>query len=71
MDLMIIFVLTKTKKDMTKLSKYTLSLLSLLVIIGFAVVGLTIKTNYVWIGYLLILIGSFSFGILLHKEKNG
>jgi hypothetical protein len=57
--------------DYTKLSKYTLSLLSLLVIIGFAVVGLTIKTNGVWFGYLLILIGSIAFGALLHKEKNG
>jgi len=56
---------------MTKLSKRTLSLLSLLIIIGFAVVGLTIKTNGIWVGYLLILIGSFAFGTLLHKEKNG
>jgi hypothetical protein len=56
---------------MTKLSKYTLSLLSLLTIIGFAFVGLTHKTNFVFIGYCLILIGSFAFGTLLHKEKNG
>jgi hypothetical protein len=55
---------------MTKLSKYTLSLLSLLVIIGFAVVSLTYKTNFVFIGYLLIAIGGFSFGTLLHKEKH-
>ena len=47
-----------------------LSLLSLLIIVGFAVVGLTIKTNFIWIGFLLIAIGSFAFGILLHKEKN-
>jgi|LakMenEpi03Aug12_release.lakeMendotaPanAssembly.Ray.scaffolds.fasta_scaffold533292_4 hypothetical protein len=56
---------------MTKLSKHTLSLLSLLVIIGFVVVGLTIKTNGIWFGYLLISIGSNAFGTLLHKENHG
>lgn len=56
---------------MTKLSKYTLSLLSLLVIIGFAVVSLTYKTNFIFIGYLLIFIGALAFGTLLHKEKHG
>jgi hypothetical protein len=49
-----------------------LSLLSLLVIVGFAVVGLTNKTNFIWVGYLLIAIGSFAFGtlfILIFKKK--
>jgi hypothetical protein len=55
---------------MEKLSKRTLALLSLLVIVGFAVVGVTIKTNFIWVGYLLILIGSLAFGTLSHKEKN-
>jgi hypothetical protein len=56
---------------MKKLSKYTLSLLSLLVIIGFTVVELTYKTNFIFIGYFLIAIGAFAFGTLLHKEKHG
>lgn len=55
---------------MEKLTKYQLSLLSLLIIIGFAVIGLTFKTNFIWIGYVLISIGSFAFGTLLYKEKN-
>jgi hypothetical protein len=55
---------------MRKLSLFSLSLLSLLVIVGYAVVGLTNKTNFIWVGYLLIAIGSFAFGTLLHKEKN-
>jgi hypothetical protein len=55
---------------MGKLSKYQLALLSLLICIGFAVVGLTFKTNFIYVGYLLISIGSFAFGTLLHKEKN-
>ena len=56
---------------MTKLSKYTLSLLSLLVIVGFAVVSFTYKTDFVLIGYFMIAIGGFAFGTLLHKEKHG
>jgi hypothetical protein len=53
---------------MVKLSKHTLALLSLLVCVGFAVIGLTFKTNFIWIGYLLILIGALAFGTLLAKK---
>ena len=51
-----------------KLSRYTLALLSLLVCVGFAVIGLTFKTNFIWIGYLLIFVGAFAFGTLLAKK---
>jgi len=54
---------------MQKLSKRTLSLLSLLVILGFVILGITIRTNFIFLGYTTILIGSISFGILLYKEK--
>ena len=56
---------------MTKLSKYTLSLLSLVVIVGFAVDSFTYKTDFVFIGFFMIAIGAFAFGTLLHKEKHG
>lgn len=55
---------------MRKLSKYQLSLLSLLVPIGYMVIGLTLKTNFIWIAYLIVFVGSFAFGTLLNKEKN-
>lgn len=54
---------------MKDLSKYKLSLLSLLIIVGFAFIVLTIKTNFIWFGYILILIGSFAFGTLLYKKR--
>jgi hypothetical protein len=54
---------------MEKLSKRTLSLLSLLVIVGFAIVGITIRSNFIFLGYAVILIGSMAFGTLLYKEK--
>jgi len=69
-NIRLIFVWNLKLIIMYKLSKFELSLLSLLIIIGFAVVGLTIQTNFIWIGYLLIAIGSFAFGTLLHKEKH-
>jgi hypothetical protein len=53
-----------------KLSKFQLALLSLLVCVGFAVIGLTFKTNFIWIGYLLIFIGALAFGTLLYKERH-
>ena len=53
---------------MNKLSKYQLSLLSLLVIVGFAVGAVTIRTNFIFIGYVIIFIGSLAFGTLLRKE---
>lgn len=53
---------------MRKLSRHELALLSLLVCVGFAVVGLGVYTNVIWIGYLLIGIGAFAFGTLLAKK---
>jgi hypothetical protein len=48
---------------MRKLSRHELALLSLLVCVGFAVVGI-----WVGVGYLLIGIGAFAFGTLLAKK---
>lgn len=54
---------------MKKLSNYQLALLSLLVCVGFVVVGVTMYTNLIWIGYLLIFIGALAFGRLLANTK--
>lgn len=54
---------------MKKLSNYQLSLLSLLVCVGFAVVGISMGTNLIWVGYLLIFIGALAFGRLLANSK--
>jgi len=53
---------------MRKLSRHQLALLSLLVCVGFAVVGLTVGTNFILVGYCLIGIGAFAFGTLLAKK---
>ena len=58
----------KNKITLRKLSRHELALLSLLVCVGFAVVGLGVYTNVIWIGYLLIGIGAFAFGTLLAKK---
>ncbi len=57
------------KTYMKKLSNYQLSLLSLLVCVGFAVVGISMGTNLIWVGYLLIFIGALAFGRLLANSK--
>ncbi len=56
---------------MEKLSKFQLSLLSLLVIGGFIFNhSIEYKNPYVIIGYLMIFIGGLAFGTLLRKENN-
>lgn len=56
---------------MKDLSKFQLSLLSLLVIFGFAFDSLVqYKMPYVIIGYVMIFIGGMAFGKLLRKEYN-
>jgi hypothetical protein len=54
---------------MKKLSNYQLALLSLLVCVGFAMLGFTMQTDFKWIGYLLIFIGALAFGRLLANSK--
>jgi hypothetical protein len=55
---------------MKNLSKFQLSLLSLLVIVGFAFDSLVqYKMPYVIIGYVMIVIGGSAFGTLLRKNK--
>ena len=54
---------------MEKLSKFQLSLLSLLVIGGFIFNGsIEYKKPYIIIGYVMIFIGGLAFGKLLRKE---
>ena len=54
---------------MEKLSKFQLSLLSLLVIGGFIFNGsIEYKKPYIIIGYVMIFIGGLAFGKLLYKE---
>jgi hypothetical protein len=54
---------------MKNLSKFQLSLLSLLVIVGFAFDSLVqYKMPYLLIGYAMIFIGGTAFGKLLRKE---
>lgn len=55
---------------MEKLSKFQLSLLSLLVIGGFIFNGsVENKKPYIIIGYVMIFIGGLAFGTLLRKKK--
>ena len=55
---------------MKNLSKFQLSLLSLLVMGGFIFNGsVQYKTPYLLIGYAMIFVGGFAFGTLLSKLK--
>ena len=55
---------------MKNLSKFQLSLLSLLVIGGFIFDGsVQYKMPYVIIGYAMIFVGGYAFGALLSKLK--
>lgn len=51
-----------------RLSKRTLSLLSLLVLVGFALIPVTVHTLFIYPVYAVILTGAIAFGTLLRKQ---
>jgi hypothetical protein len=53
---------------MKKLSKFTLSVLSLLVIIGISSIAVTQNTPAIILSYIMCGIGGYAFGTLLAKK---
>jgi hypothetical protein len=53
---------------MRKLSKFTLSVLSLLVIIGISSIAVTQNTPAIILSYIMCGIGGYAFGTLLAKK---
>jgi hypothetical protein len=51
-----------------KLSKYHLALLSMLIPVGFSLIGIFYGTKLLPLAYLVIMVGALSFGSMLAKK---